>query len=172
MVYKLLLKFKSNNLSMEGKKSNDSKSKISLPNKGENKTDHMNQVNGRNFFNSVTGELMTEEDGNEEDMYEIVPDMEQYAQDNIMQYTDIHDKDKQFCILWNSFIQSKGNPFTKLEDLLIEFLNINSKYLYEKDLKKNFAQHLNAVLENRQIDDEGLRKIIRIMYNLFKQYEK
>ena len=124
------------------------------------------------FFNSVTGERMNSNDGNESDMYEVVPDMEQYAQDNISQYTDICEKDKQFFKLWNSFIKSKENVFTKFEDLIIEFLNLHSKYLCENDLRKNFVLHLVAVYDNRQIDDDSLIYIIDIMDSLFKQYEK
>ena len=115
---------------------------------------------------------MNIDDGNEADMYEIVPDMEQYAQDNITQYTDICEKDKQFFKLWNSFIKSKENTFVKFDDLIINFLNLNSKYLYENDLRKNLVLHLVAVYDNRQIDDENLLNIIDIMDKLFEQYEK
>ena len=39
---------------------------------------------------------MTSNDGNESDMYEVVPDMEQYAQDNITQYTSLADFENGF----------------------------------------------------------------------------
>jgi hypothetical protein len=115
---------------------------------------------------------MNIDDGNEADMYEIVPDMEQYAQDNITQYTDICEKDKQFFKLWNSFVRSKENAFLKFEEVLINFLNLNCKYLYENDLRKNFILHLVAVYDNKQIDDENLQNIIDIMDKLFNKYEK
>ena len=108
---------------MEGKITNDINSKISQDNKDENKIEQIKNNKNRIFFNSVTGEQMDIDDGNEADMYEVVPDMEQYAQDNISQYTDIYEKDKQFFKLWNSFIKSKENTFYKFEDILIEFLN-------------------------------------------------
>ena len=115
---------------------------------------------------------MNIDDGNEADMYEVVPDMEQYAQDNITQYTDICEKDKQFFKLWNSFIKSKEKSFYKFEEILVDFLNMHSKYLYENELRKNFVLHLVAVYDNRQIDDENLKKIIDIMDKLFDQYDK
>lgn len=157
---------------MEGEESNDNKTKIPQKNKDESKSEQFKQSKDRIYFNSVTGEQMSIDDGNEADMYEIVPDMEQYANDNITQYTDICEKDKQFFKLWNSFIKSKENVFTKFEDLIIEFLNLHSKYLCENDLRKNFVLHLVAVYDNRQIDDDSLIYIIDIMDSLFKQYEK
>ena len=157
---------------MEGKNTNDVKSRISLLNKDQIKSDLFRLSNSRLFFNSVTGEQMSIDDGNEADMYEIVPDMEQYANDNITQYTDICEKDKQFFKLWNSFIKSKENVFTKFEDLIIEFLNLHSKYLCENDLRKNFVLHLVAVYDNRQTDDDSLIYIIDIMDSLFKKYKK
>ena len=124
------------------------------------------------FFNSVTGERMTSNEGNESDMYEVVPDMEQYAQDNISQYTDICEKDKQFFKMWNSFIKSEENSLLKFKDILIKFLNLYSKALCENDLKKNFILHLVAIYDNRQIDDDNLVNIIDIMDKQFKLYDK
>lgn len=157
---------------MEGKITNGINSKISQDNKDENKIEAIKKKKDRIFFNSVTGEQMDIDDGNEADMYEVAPDMEQYAQDNISQYTDIYEKDKQFFKLWNSFIKSKENTFYKFEDILIEFLNKYSKYIYENDLKPNFVLHLVAVYDNRQIDDDNAKKITDIMNDLFDQYEK
>ena len=158
---------------MEEKISNEFNSKISHDNKEENKFEQIkNNKKNRIFFNSVTGEQMNIDDGNEADMYEVVPDMEQYAQDNITQYTDICEKDKQFFKLWNSFIKSKENAFLKFEDIIINFLNMHSKYLYDNELRKNFILHLVAVYDNRQIDDDNLVNIIDTMDKLFKQYEQ
>ena len=156
---------------MEGKSSNEINSKINHNNKEENKIDQFKNKKKRIFFNSVTGEQMNIDDGNESDMYEVVPDMEQYSQDNITQYTDICEKDKQFFKLWNSFIKSKENNFLKFEDILINFLNKYSKYICENELRKNFVLHLVAVYDNRQIDDDNLLNIIDIMDKLFEQYE-
>ena len=158
---------------MEEKISNEFNSKISQDNQEENKFEQIkNNKKNRIFFNSVTGEQMNIDDGNEADMYEVVPDMEQYAQDNITQYTDICEKDKQFFKLWNSFIKSKENAFLKFEDIIINFLNMHSKYLYDNELRKNFILHLVAVYDNRQIDDDNLVNIIDTMDKLFKQYEQ
>ena len=147
-------------------------SKILEDDKEENKCEQNKNVKNRIYFNSVTGEQMNVDDGNEADMYEVVPDMEQYSQDNITQYTDICEKDKQFFKLWNSFIKSKENTFLKFDEKIINFLNVNSKYLCENDLKKNFVLHLVAVYDYRQIDDVNLLNIIDIMDKLFKQHEK
>jgi hypothetical protein len=157
---------------MEGKSSKEMNSKILEDDKEENKCEQNKNVKNRIYFNSVTGEQMNVDDGNEADMYEVVPDMEQYSQDNITQYTDICEKDKQFFKLWNSFIKSKENTFLKFDEKIINFLNVNSKYLCENDLKKNFVLHLVAVYDNRQIDDVNLLNIIDIMDKLFKQHEK
>ena len=157
---------------MEGKSSKEMNSKITEDDKEENKCEQNKNVKNRIYFNSVTGEQMNVDDGNEADMYEVVPDMEQYSQDNITQYTDICEKDKQFFKLWNSFIKSKENKFLKFEEIIINFLDIYSKYLCENDLKKNFVLHLVAVYDNRQIDDVNLLNIIDIMDKLFKQHEK
>lgn len=157
---------------MEGKSSKEMNSKILEDDKEENKCDQYKNEKNNIFFNSVTGEQMNVDDGNEADMYEVVPDMEQYSQDNITQYTDICEKDKQFFKLWNSFIKSKENKFLKFEEIIINFLDIYSKYLCENDLKKNFVLHLVAVYDNRQIDDNNLLNIIDKMDKLFKQHEK
>jgi hypothetical protein len=160
---------------MEGKTSNEINSKINHNNKDEtkeNKFEQFKNKKNRIFFNSVTGEQMNIDDGNEADMYEVVPDMEQYSQDNITQYTDICEKDKQFFKLWNSFIKSKENNYLKFEDILINFLNKYSKYICENDLRKNFVLHLVAVYDNRQIDDDNLVNITDIMDKLFDQYDK
>ena len=157
---------------MEGKSSKEMNSKILEDEKEENKCDQYKNEKNNIFFNSVTGEQMNVDDGNEADMYEVVPDMEQYSQDNITQYTDICEKDKQFFKLWNSFIKSKENKFLKFEEIIINFLDIYSKYLCENDLKKNFVLHLVAVYDNRQIDDSNLLNIIDKMDKLFKQHEK
>ena len=124
-----------------------------------------------NFFNSVTGEEIDVNDC-EEEMYEIIPDLEQYAQDNITQFIDISENDKQFFKLWNSFIKSEENSLLKFKDILIKFLNVHSKFLCENDLKRNFILHLVAVYDNRQIDDDNLTNIIDIMDKAFKQYDK
>ena len=79
---------------MEEKSSKELNQKISEYNKEENKFDKLKKGKNRIYFNSVTGELMDSDDGNEADMYEIVPDMDQYSQDNITQYTDICEKFK------------------------------------------------------------------------------
>ena len=157
---------------MEGKTSNEINSKITQNNTEEEKFEQIKNKENRIYFNSVTGEIMNIDDGNEADMYEVVPDMEQYAQDNITQYIDICEKDKELFKLWNFFIKSKENNYLKFEDILINFLNKYSKYICENDLRKNFVLHLVAVYDNRQIDDDNLVNITDIMDKLFDQYDK
>jgi hypothetical protein len=95
---------------MEGKNTNDAKSRISLLNKDQIKSDLYRLSNSRLFFNSVTGEQMNIDDGNEADMYEVVPDMEQYAQDNITQYNRQIDDDNL-----NNIIDIMDELFKKYE---------------------------------------------------------
>ena len=78
----------------------------------------------------------------------------------------------EFFKLWNSFIKSEENIFLKFEDILINFLYIHGKYIYNNNLRENFVLHLVAVYDNRQIDDDNLNNIIDIMDDLFKKYEK
>ena len=143
--------------------------------KSQNDSNSVNYSNKSNliFFNSITGERITTKDGDEEDLYEVVPDLDQYAQDNITQYIDISEKDKQFFNLWNSFIKSKED-YTQynLEEMIINFLNKHSKEIYENHLRKNFIMHLVAVYDNNQINDEDLINIIDIMDKIFGQYDK
>ena len=157
---------------MEGNISNEINSKITQNNTEEEKFEQIKNKENRIYFNSVTGEIMNIDDGNEANMYEVVPDMEQYAQDNITQYIDICEKDKELFKLWNFFIKSKENNYLKFEDILINFLNKYSKYICENDLRKNFVLHLVAVYDNRQIDDDNLVNITDIMDKLFDQYDK
>ena len=125
------------------------------------------------FFNSITGEQITAKDEEEENMYEVVPDLAQYAHDNITQYIDICEKDKHFFNLWNSFIKSKEDDEQyNLEEMIIEFLKIHSKEIYENQLRKNLIMHLVAVYDNNQINDEDLVNIIDIMDKIFEQYDK
>ena len=125
------------------------------------------------FFNSITGEEITTKNGEEENMYEVVPDLAQYAIDNITQYIDICEKDKHFFNLWNSFIKSKKDDEQyNLEEMITKFLKIHSKEIYENKLRKNFIMHLVAVYDNNQINDEDLVNIIDIMDKIFEQYDK
>ena len=157
---------------MEENISEEINSKINGSNKEEKKLEQLKIKENRIYFNSVTGEIMNIDDGNEEDMYEVVPDMEQYAQDNITQYIDICEKDKQLFKLWNFFIKSKENNYLKFEDILINFLNKYSKYICENNLKRNFVLHLICTYDNRKIDNDNLGNIIDIMDKLFDKYDK
>ena len=157
---------------MEENISEEINSKINGSNKEEKKLEQLKIKENRIYFNSVTGEIMNIDDGNEEDMYEVVPDMEQYAQDNITQYIDICEKDKQLFKLWNFFIKSKENNYLKFEDILINFLDKYSKYICENNLKRNFVLHLICTYDNRKIDNDNLGNIIDIMDKLFDKYDK
>ena len=158
---------------MEGKSSKEMNSKILEDDKEENKCDQYKNEKNNIFFNSVTGEQMNVDDGNEADMYEVVPDMEQYSQDNITQYIDISDKDKLFFNIWNSFVKSKeDDDIYNLEKMIVEFLENHSKEIYENQLRKNFVMHLIAVYDNNQINDENLNNIIDFMDKMFEQYDK
>ena len=157
---------------MEGNISNEINSKITQNNTEEGKFEQIKTKKNRIYFNSVTGEIMNIDDGNEADMYEVVPDMEQYAEDNINQYIDICEKDKELFNLWNFFIKSKENNYLKFEDILINFLNKYSKYICENNLKRNFVLHLICTYDNRKFDSDNLGNIIDIMDKLFDKYDK
>ena len=126
-----------------------------------------------NFFNSVTGEEIDVNDC-EEEMYEIIPDLEQYAQDNITQFIDISENDKQFFKLWNSFIKSNHleNKSINFEKIIINFLKDNAKELYEKNIRRNFILHLVCIYDNNQLSDENLKNIIDKMDKIFEEYAK
>ena len=126
---------------MEGNISNEINSEITQNNKEEKKFDKIKNKNNRIYFNSVTGEIMNIDDGNEADMYEVVPDMEEYSQDNISQYIDICEKDKQLFKLWNFFIKSKENNFLKFEEILINFL-INIVNIYVKIIFREILYYI------------------------------
>ena len=126
---------------MEGNISNEINSEITQNNKEEKKFDKIKNKNNRIYFNSVTGEIMNIDDGNEAYMYEVVPDMEEYSQDNISQYIDICEKDKQLFKLWNFFIKSKENNFLKFEEILINFL-INIVNIYVKIIFREILYYI------------------------------
>ena len=140
----------------------------------ENKIYLSRKVKNKLFFNSVTGEEININNENEEDLYEIIPDLEQYASDNISQFVDICEKDKLFFNLWNSFIKSNENENINntFENMIINFLKINIKELYEKNLMKNFIFHLVCVYENNKINDDISIYIIDIMDKLLDEFEK
>ena len=123
------------------------------------------------FFNSVSGEEINVNDC-EEEMYEIIPDLEQYAQDNITQFVDINENDKQFFKLWNSFIKSNHleNKAINFEKIIINFIKNNAKELYEKNIRKNFILHLVCIYDNNQISDDNLKNIIDKMDEVFEEY--
>lgn len=61
----------------------------------------------RTYFNSVTGEIMTNEI-DEKERYTIDEDDQREQDENqIDQYTDVSSQDKKFFKLWNRFIHSK-----------------------------------------------------------------
>ena len=149
--------------------SSNSKSQEELSNNGNISKKISNKI----YFNSITGEQINKDDGDEADLYEIIPDLEQNAQDNITQYIDISDKDKLFFNIWNSFVKSKeDDDIYNLEKMIVEFLENHSKEIYENQLRKNFVMHLIAVYDNNQINDENLTNIIDFMDKIFEQYDK
>ena len=142
--------------------------------KKENSKIYFSQkIKNKLFFNSVTGEKININIENEEDIYEIIPDLEQSASNNISQFVDICEKDKMFFNLWNSFIKSKEreNKNINFENIIINFLKINIKELYKNNLMKNFIFHLVCVYDNNKINNNDLINIIDIMDNILGEYE-
>ena len=139
--------------------------------KEENKYYHNKGPKNRIFFNSVTGEEINLDYENEEDMYNILPDLEEYTGDKIGNSTDLNKKDKLFFHLWNNFMKNK-NISDNYNDILIEFIKENYKTIYNNDLKKNFLFHLVIIYENRQITEENIININQILDKLYKQYQQ
>ena len=138
--------------------------------KEENKYYHNKGPKNRIFFNSVTGEEINLDYENEEDMYNILPDLEEYTSDKIANSTDLNKKDKLFFHLWNNFMKNKSIS-DNYNDILIEFIKENYKTIYNNDLKKNFLFHLVIIYENRQITEENIININQILDKLYKQYQ-
>ena len=139
--------------------------------KEENKYYHNKGPKNRIFFNSVTGEEINLDYDNEEDMYDILPDLEEYIGDKIVNSTDLNEKDKIFFHMWNNYMKNK-NISDNYKDILIEFLKENYKIIFDKQLKKNFMFHLLVIYENRQITEENIINIIDYFDKLYKQYNE
>ena len=139
--------------------------------KEENKYYHNKGPKNRIFFNSVTGEEINLDYENEEEMYKILPDLEEYSEDKIGNSTDLSEKEKIFFHLWNNFMKNK-NISDDYKDILIEFLREKNKIIFEKDLKKNFIFHLAIIYENRQINEENVINIIGFLNKLHKEYNE
>ena len=139
--------------------------------KEENKYYHNKCPKNRLFFNSVTGEEINLDYENEEDMYTILPGLEEYSEDKIKNCTDLNEKDKNFFHLWNNFMKDK-NISENYKELLIEFIKENYKIIFDMDLKKNFLFHLVIIYENRQINEENIINIIQIVDKLYNQYQE
>ena len=141
----------------------------------ENRNDlkyyHLNKPKNRIYINSVTGEEIDFGYENEEDMYEVLPDIEKYNEEKINNNTDLNEKDKFFFHMWNNFMKNKNisDDFCKI---LIEFLNDNQTIIFENNLKKNFLFHIMIIYENRQISENDIIQIIDTLNNLSNKYQQ
>ena len=140
-------------------------------NKNELKYYHVKKPKNRIYINSVTGEEIDFDYENEEDMYELLPDIEKYNDEKITNCTDLNDKDKFFFRVWNDFMKNK-NISEDFCEILIEFLNINYKIIFENNLKKNFLLHIMIIYENRQINENDIINIIDHVNNLEHNYKE
>ena len=131
---------------------------------------HINNPKDRIYINSVTGEKIDFDYENEEDMYELMPDIEKYNEEKIKNRSDLNNKDKIFFQLWNNFMKNK-NISDNFSDIIIEFLKNNYKKLFENNLRKNFLFHLMTIYENRQISENEIINIIDELNNLNNQYK-
>ena len=86
-------------------------------NKEEIKYYHNKSPKNRIYFNSVTGEEISLDYENEDDMYCFLPNSEEYSEDKILHCTDLNEKDKTFFSIWNNFMNNK-NISDKYKDLL------------------------------------------------------
>ena len=104
-------------------------------------------------------------------MYTFLPDSEEYYDDKIKNSLDLNEKDKIFFHLWNNFMKKK-NISDNYYDLIIEFIKLNYKTIYDLQLKKNFMFHILVIYENRQISEENITNIIGHLDMLYKQYQE
>ena len=79
---------------------------------------HINNPKDRIYINSVTGEKIDFDYENEEDMYELMPDIEKYNEEKIKNRSDLNNKDKIFFQLWNNFMKNK-NISDNFSDIII-----------------------------------------------------
>ena len=141
----------------------------------ENRNDlkyyHLNKPKNRIYINSVTGEEIDFDYENEEDMYEVLPDIEKYNEEKINNNTDLNEKDKFFFHMWNNFMKNKNisDDFCKI---LIEFLNDNQTIIFENNLRKSFLFHIMIIYENRQISENDIIQIIDTLNNLSNKYQE
>ena len=68
---------------------------------------HNKEPKNRIFFNAVTGQEINLDCENEEEMYELSPDIENYNEDKINNCSDLNDKDKLFFQTWNNIPRKK-----------------------------------------------------------------
>ena len=139
--------------------------------KEDTKYYHNKSPKNRLFFNSVTGEEINIDCDNEDNMYTFLPDSEEYYDDKIKNSLDLNEKDKIFFHLWNNFMKKK-NISDNYYDLIIEFIKLNYKTIYDLQLKKNFMFHILVIYENRQISEENITNIIGHLDMLYKQYQE
>ena len=139
--------------------------------KEESKYYHNKSPKNRLFFNSVTGEEINLDYDNEENMYTFLPYVEEYCEDKISNCTDLNEKDKIFFHMWNNYMKNK-NISDNYKDLLIEFLKLNYKIIFDMELKNNFMFHIVIIYENRQISEENIINIIGLLDKLYKQYQE
>ena len=132
---------------------------------------HNKEPKNRIFFNAVTGQEINLDCENEEDMYELSRDIENYNEDKINNCSDLNDKDKLFFQTWNNFMKNKSIS-DNFSEILIEFLNKNFKIIFENDLKKNFLFHLMIIYEHRQLNEKEIINIIDFVNNLYNQYQQ
>ena len=139
--------------------------------KEDTKYYHNKSPKNRLFFNYVTGEEINIDCDNEDNMYTFLPDSEEYYDDKIKNSLDLNEKDKIFFHLWNNFMKKK-NISDNYYDLIIEFIKLNYKTIYDLQLKKNFMFHILVIYENRQISEENITNIIGHLDMLYKQYQE
>lgn len=130
----------------------------------------INKPKNRIFINSVTGEEIDFDYENEDDMFEVIPDIEKYNENKIKNNTDLNEKDKFFFQKWNNFMKNKSIS-DNFSEILIEFLNTHHKIIFENKLRKNFLFHLMIIYENRQITEKEILNIIDILNNLHNKFE-
>lgn len=124
------------------------------------------QNNKRIYFNSVTGSIITD-DRNEKEMYEVDTDDQRELEENqIDQYTDVSEKDKNFYKIWNKFIKSKDKCQIYMEKYLLEFVQINGQLLFEKELQECLLLHLTCLFDYSLINKNAFINVVNEMLQI------
>jgi hypothetical protein len=119
----------------------------------------------RKYFHSVTGKVRDE---NTDDVdYEVSQtERAELLEDNINEYADICEEDKQLFILWNRFVINEGDMRKRdYKDACKRFIDENSGKLGE--LRDCLMLHLLTMYDQRKLNGDELKECIEYASSKF-----